>query len=207
MPREKRREKIVDAAFRVFSRYGFRDATTRRLARAAGITEVTLFRYFPTKEHLYGAVLDKYSALPVLRTELLEEAKRSKGRDVFRKMTERILEILAKRSSMIRIVVTDAVKNRRYAKATVHQGAARYIEDVSAVLSELHRRGEIRDVDIEGVSHAVLGFFYSFILSQELLYGKEARPLEYERAVEVFSDLLWRGVCPDSYEGKRDANL
>ncbi|XHR28369.1 MAG: TetR/AcrR family transcriptional regulator [Chthoniobacteraceae bacterium] len=53
------RQKILDAAKKVFTRDGFQGATTREIAREAGVNEVTLFRHFQTRDHLLReAILD-----------------------------------------------------------------------------------------------------------------------------------------------------
>ncbi len=46
------RQKLMDAAGRVYSEVGFRGATTRRIAEEAGVNEVTLFRLFGSKARL-----------------------------------------------------------------------------------------------------------------------------------------------------------
>jgi AcrR family transcriptional regulator len=46
------RARILDAAARVYAEYGYRGATTRRIAVAAGVNEVTLFRTFGSKAAL-----------------------------------------------------------------------------------------------------------------------------------------------------------
>ena len=46
------RTELLKAAAEVFSQHGFRGSTTRRIADAAGVNEVTLFRYFGSKEAL-----------------------------------------------------------------------------------------------------------------------------------------------------------
>lgn len=46
------RSTILNAAVRVFSQHGFRGSTTRRIADAAEVNEVTIFRYFGSKEAL-----------------------------------------------------------------------------------------------------------------------------------------------------------
>ncbi|MEO7368899.1 MAG: helix-turn-helix domain-containing protein [Gemmatimonadaceae bacterium] len=46
------RATILNAAVRVFSQHGFRGSTTRRIADAASVNEVTIFRYFGSKEAL-----------------------------------------------------------------------------------------------------------------------------------------------------------
>ena len=46
------RETILTAALRLFERDGYAAVTTRRIAREAGVSPITLFRHFPAKEDL-----------------------------------------------------------------------------------------------------------------------------------------------------------
>ena len=71
------RERILEAAARVYAKHGFRGATTRLIANEAGVNEVTLFRTFGSKSALLEAVLmqhDSASPAPGLdpRAEDLE---------------------------------------------------------------------------------------------------------------------------------------
>ncbi len=50
-------QRIVAAATRVFGRAGVSGATTREIAREAKVNEVTLFRYFKTKDDLLREVI------------------------------------------------------------------------------------------------------------------------------------------------------
>ena len=52
-----RREEIVAAAVRVFSRKGFQAARAEDIARAAKIAKGTLYLYFRSKEALYSAAI------------------------------------------------------------------------------------------------------------------------------------------------------
>lgn len=56
------RERILDAAARVYAKHGFRGATTRLIAIEAEVNEVTLFRTFGSKGALLEAVLDQHAA-------------------------------------------------------------------------------------------------------------------------------------------------
>ncbi|RXL62837.1 TetR/AcrR family transcriptional regulator, partial [Citrobacter sp. AAK_AS5] len=53
-----RQQQLLAAALQVFSRKGFKGATTREIAGAAGVTEAIIFQHFPSKEALYSAVLE-----------------------------------------------------------------------------------------------------------------------------------------------------
>ena len=58
------RERILEAAARVYAKHGFRGATTRRIAIEAGVNEVTLFRTFGSKSVLLEAVLAANTGAP-----------------------------------------------------------------------------------------------------------------------------------------------
>jgi AcrR family transcriptional regulator len=50
-------DRLLEAAARVFARDGIEGATTRMIAREAGVNEVTLFRCFKSKDRLLAAVV------------------------------------------------------------------------------------------------------------------------------------------------------
>lgn len=55
------RERIIEAATRVYSLHGFRGATTRLIASEAGVNEVTIFRIFGSKAALLNEVAQRTS--------------------------------------------------------------------------------------------------------------------------------------------------
>jgi AcrR family transcriptional regulator len=61
------RDRILEAAARVYAQHGFRGATTRRIADEAGVNEITVFRHFGSKEVLINEAL-RCSALTDQRT-------------------------------------------------------------------------------------------------------------------------------------------
>ncbi|MCB0646845.1 MAG: TetR/AcrR family transcriptional regulator [Saprospiraceae bacterium] len=62
--RQKKENAIIDAAEDVFSHVGYKNARMEDVAKLAGITKVTLYSYFQSKENLYMAVT--YRALQAL---------------------------------------------------------------------------------------------------------------------------------------------
>jgi AcrR family transcriptional regulator len=54
------RTALLEAAVAEFAAAGTRGATTRRIARAAGVNEVTLFRHFRSKGALLQAALEQF---------------------------------------------------------------------------------------------------------------------------------------------------
>ena len=56
------RDRIIDAAKKVYAQHGFRGATTRLIAIEAGVNEVTLFRTFGSKAALFEALMQSHVA-------------------------------------------------------------------------------------------------------------------------------------------------
>jgi AcrR family transcriptional regulator len=56
------RDRILDAAKRVYAQHGFRGATTRLIAIEAGVNEVTLFRTFGSKAALFESLMQAHVA-------------------------------------------------------------------------------------------------------------------------------------------------
>src|SRR6202163_462972 len=59
MTSDLRRQLILGAAKRCFSRHGFAGTTTKSVAAAAAISEALLFKHFPSKAALYAEILSE----------------------------------------------------------------------------------------------------------------------------------------------------
>ena len=69
--------KIIEAAEKVFNAVGFKNAKMEDIAAEAGITKVTLYSYFQSKENLYLAIT--YRALQTLNNRYYETLDKYKG--------------------------------------------------------------------------------------------------------------------------------
>ena len=58
------RDELLTAAARVYAEAGYRGATTRRIALAAGVNEITLFRHFGSKDALLREALTRNQDSP-----------------------------------------------------------------------------------------------------------------------------------------------
>jgi AcrR family transcriptional regulator len=52
-------EQIIVAAQTIFGRYGLQKTTMKEIATELGISKALLYYYFPDKEHIYKAVIEK----------------------------------------------------------------------------------------------------------------------------------------------------
>jgi AcrR family transcriptional regulator len=197
-----RREQIVAAALKTFSRLRYRGATKPELARGAGISEVTLFRHFPSKEDLFGAVLDTYSILPVLKSELEHPEPDKDVHATLRRLGRQFLGIMKARKDVIRLMLAEAATNPRQAQMLFRQGPGRFLEGAEKMLSGLRRKGAIRPVDVPLAARALLGVHLAYMLMNEVFGKAGGGEASLDKAADEISTLLWQGLRPEISSSK-----
>jgi AcrR family transcriptional regulator len=73
--RIKKEQYLIDQAIKVFEKVGYKNAKMEDIANAAGITKVTLYTYFQSKENLYLAIT--YRAMSALNNVYREAIDRN----------------------------------------------------------------------------------------------------------------------------------
>lgn len=76
--RENKVKKIIASANQIFAKFGYKNTRMEDIASVAGITKVTLYTYFQSKENLYLAVT--FYALRDLVTEFRKTLKANAGK-------------------------------------------------------------------------------------------------------------------------------
>jgi len=76
MKAQERRKQILEVAQRVFAKENYANATTAKIAAAAGITEPTIYMHFKSKKDLFIAVLEDNYAFVM---KILEQIWKTPG--------------------------------------------------------------------------------------------------------------------------------
>ena len=63
LPRDVRERQILDAAVRVFSRYGYHNASMDEISEVAGVSKPMIYAYLGSKEDLFGACIRREATL------------------------------------------------------------------------------------------------------------------------------------------------
>src|SRR5512146_104283 len=100
------KEKILDAGLSLFSKKGYLGATTKEIAKKAGVAELTLFRHFSSKERLFEETIKRYSFLPALKG-LLPEVRGLEYSEALLVIAKKYLERLAERRALIKIMQSE----------------------------------------------------------------------------------------------------
>jgi len=80
---QERQASLIASASSLFAAKGFNGTTTKEIAKAAGISEALVFKYFPTKRALYAAILKEKVTVSELLEAVEDAAKKRDDRLVF----------------------------------------------------------------------------------------------------------------------------
>src|SRR5262245_27021001 len=80
-----RRQQIMDAAIVCFRTHGFQQTNMAAICAAAGLSAGAVYRYFPSKDALIGAIMEQHVA------DLHSESHSATGLSALRIIAQRIL--------------------------------------------------------------------------------------------------------------------
>jgi AcrR family transcriptional regulator len=119
IPADERRHQLIDIAMRLFSRNGFSGTTTREIAREAGVNEAIIFRFFPHKDDLYAAILERKSSEACSDTfvgELRAAAESGADDTVISRLVRHIVEHHRRDPEFLRLMLHSALEGHSFAR-------------------------------------------------------------------------------------------
>lgn len=196
MPREStdRRQQIIDAAFRVFSRKGFMGATNRDIAAQAKIAPGLIYWYFNTKEALLQATAEAKSPLfPLIRisSEMLE----APPREFFRRVAGLIMERLYADPQLIavaRFLMAEAIRHKPIRRLFREKVLSRGLDAVARYLTVQIERGTIRPINPQVGARLFMGMLMSQVLIGRLI--ELELPVSPEQLAEDLVNTYLEGV-------------
>ncbi|MDI6727541.1 MAG: TetR/AcrR family transcriptional regulator [Thermodesulfovibrionales bacterium] len=187
------RDKILETALRLFSKNGYLGATTKEIAKEAGIAEVTLFRHFPSKEKLFEEMINTYSFLPALK-ELMPEIAMMSYEKALTVIAKRFLETLSSRKDLIQIMHSEM---KRYPEK-IHKIYHAFIDEIFKILAsyfdEMQKRKILKDFDTEFGARAFLGMFFSYFNVHEMMMHKKYRHMDKDTTIKEFVKIFVNGT-------------
>jgi AcrR family transcriptional regulator len=193
MSAETTRDKILEASLKLFSQKGFLGATTREIAREAGVAEVTLFRHFPSKEALFEEVIRRYSFLPALKG-ILPGLERAGYEEAILEIARRFLERLEERKDLIRIMLAERYHYPSQVKGIFRGFLGEMIRMLADYFRQLQARGILRDFDPDVGAKAFLGSLFAYVNFLGFFLGTSGRGGHDDRFAEEFVKLFIEGT-------------
>ena len=196
-PKKETKEKILDAALELFSEKGFKATTTKIIAEKAEVNEVTLFRYFGSKEKLFFAVVDKEAEvrLDILQIELDPSENMV---DELTMIGTFMAESMVKRASFFRLMVLEI---DRYPElweriGTVPMAA---IAKLSQYFEQAKEKGLVRkDINTETMAVSFFSFIFRILVANAFLGDDLFIREKRDESMKNFAELFVNGIADRS---------
>ncbi|QYJ16678.1 HTH-type transcriptional regulator RutR [Rubrobacter xylanophilus DSM 9941] len=198
-----RREQILEAAFEEFSAKGFRGATIKSIAEAAGLQSPALiYWYFPDKEALFREVLG--SRIPVLR------AVRDPAR-LLERPPEEVLPLIARRylstfdnpaaQRMARLLVGEAMRRPEIAEIFGNAVIKRMLGFLKSYMAHQVELGRLRPHDVRSSARAFIGMLLPQVGGKVFFPAIREDGLTDDEHVENAVRMLLEGLRPEGRQG------
>lgn len=197
--RQRNMNKIMRAATRLFARKGFEGTRTTEIAAASGLPKANIYYYFPSKEHVYLAIIQHLlhgwtDTLQHIRPdrdpmEALEAYVRAK------------LEYSWRNADESRLFANEILGGGRFLTAKDRRYMREITERYSKVIEGWIAQGKIRNVNSR---HLLISFWATTqyyadfeMLAADALELRSLRRADYEEAARTVIDTILRGLRPD----------
>jgi AcrR family transcriptional regulator len=202
-PRPRRRspeQEILEAAARLFAKQGFAATSTREIAARAGLRQASLFHYFPRKEAILGAVLDRAIDPALARLDALAVAPGSPALRLYRLLHFDVREL---RSSPFSVGVLGLLaETRSPAFRRFLRKRERLVVGIEALIRAGVEAGELVAGDPARAAEALLG------LDESTLHWSPRERASPSEVADFVASLALRALLadPSALDGiRRDA--
>jgi AcrR family transcriptional regulator len=191
--RVRRSEEILDAAARLFADRGYAAANTQELADMLQVGKGTIYRYFPTKEELFLAAVDRM----VHRLTAAIDAAVAQVEEPLDHIAVAIttyLRFAAQQPEFAELLIQERAqfKDRRPTTYFAHREAV--AERRHDYLRSLIQQGRVRDINVDRLFEVLGDLVYGTMIANYFT-GRKRTP--EEQAADIL-DIAFYGILTDS---------
>ncbi|GAB6183132.1 TetR/AcrR family transcriptional regulator [Thermodesulfovibrio hydrogeniphilus] len=190
------KDRILESALKLFSQKGYLGTTTKEIAKEANVAEVTLFRYFTSKENLFIEVIKSQSFLPTLK-DLIPKLKEMDYYKALETTAKYYVKLLKKKQNLIHIMLSEMFKYPEEIRE-IHN---KIIQEVHRVFAEyldyLKTSGNVKnDINSVYASSAYFGMLFSIFLKKELF----KKAVNLNEAIHTCVKIFYEGTKKREFE-------
>jgi len=160
----RKRATILDGASRIFAARVYHHVTMDDIARGTRVGKGTLYRYFPSKDDLYLAIVEEGFDLLIRRLDT-ERATTAPAATVLRRMIESIVETFAQHLPFFRLVHRDEGRLLLRKKQVIQSRRAHIVRLLAEVLERGVEEGIFRKLDPALAPSMLIGMVWGATLN------------------------------------------
>lgn len=205
MVESERRQQIIDAATRTFSRHGYHKTSIKAIARAAGIRSPALiYHYFEDKRALFNAVIGQFAPFqgtPLAQPEVADAWLEIPPDVLFPQMLARLLALPDDEDAMrlVRLYLSEAARSPEVAEVVgkFQRDSLTFLRRYLRQQVELKR---LKAHDENSVARLLMGSVIAYLLGTTIFPAVAADFPEREAYVASVVDTILHGLAVPAEE-------
>lgn len=192
---KEKQNKIINAACEIFAKHGYKKASMKDIAEAAGISKSVLFKYVSNKENLYMKIF-RLASDSIIEADEISYAEEGSDSDMFslmRRNAKTRLSLFKEYPWIYKFAYTAAFDNDCFVKEHVRRELENYRKprfNTSELKSEHNNVYKGLRADIPPTIAKQLILWVSQGYLEEKLFKDEIDPDELEKGFEAWIDIL-----------------
>jgi AcrR family transcriptional regulator len=205
LSRQERREEIVRTAKNLFARRGFNGTTTRDIARAAGVSEALIFKFFPDKNALYSAIVESKLQQVSQASDMgfFTHRQGESDRDLFTRIAATYIYNLEKDDSFMRILFFSTLEGHRLTEMYIQKRISEVIRELAGTIHRGTAQGRYRKTDPVIAARIFIGMIYDYLILKRIFKVKKPPLHGRKQTVEAIVDIFLGGIEVRARAGAR----
>ena len=190
------KETILKVSSKLFSEYGYKSTSVRKIASEVGIRESALYNHFKNKEEIFLCVAKEIFATPFSSDDADIKESALKGKAFLQKFTMqyKLLTFDKKNESMFRLLMIELFQNQELREQFMNEFHNNNIKVLSEAFFIMMQNSMIRSADPMMVAYEFVSTLFYIRLQVTLLRfdGSSTTNLstQFEKHVEFFWDSI-----------------
>lgn len=186
-----KQEKIVEVAIRLFAEKGFANTSTAEIAKAADVSEGTIFKHYGTKDQLLLSVVLPFikEFFPMMAREVMEEIFSDQNisfEEFVRAFLKNRTEFLVKNKEIFRVLVKEVMYRDEELRMELFNYFMKQVPPIlGKIFEEFRARGEIIDQPPERILKTIAPVFGGFFVSRLVLFNIDISDQDIEDLVQM----------------------
>lgn len=197
--KDDKRQRILDAAVRVFAKKGFFASRVSDVASAAGIADGTVYLYFKSKDDILVSLFDDVMSEHVAAAR--EEVDKANGAPAkLRAIADHHLRLLGGKPDLAVVFQVELRQSTKFMELFTASWLMGYFELVEDAIASGQREGTIRaDLPRKLAAHALFGALDALVTSWVLARNS----FDLAQMAEPVVDLFLAGAVPRKPDRRR----
>ncbi|SES06030.1 transcriptional regulator, TetR family [Gracilibacillus ureilyticus] len=190
---DRTKQKIIEATISLFVSKGYKGTTTKEIAKASGVNEVTIFRHFGNKRGLFEAIIDSLTFQQVFPDDFSETLSWDLEKDLL-VISKKYHETLDSISDLVLIGFREA-GNHPELNDLISKFPKSFKTIVYNYLLEMRKQNKLIEVNIELQAMNFVWLNFGYFISKSR-FGQQIISVEQDEFLEQSILLFARGLTP-----------